>query len=96
MEPGKPAWRKIKEVFPEVINENRELNRVALGKLIFNDVEKRRILNEITHPEIHRRIYMDIFKSFVSGSNYVVLDLPLLYETGVFLDFIHKVIVVTW
>ncbi|KAL5274783.1 dcakd family protein [Megaselia abdita] len=95
VEPGKPAWRRIKEVFPEVIGKNRELDRDALGKLIFNDIEKRRVLNEITHPEIHRRIFLDIFKNLVSGKNYVVLDLPLLFETGVLLDFIHKVITVT-
>lgn len=96
VEPGKPAWRKIKEVFPEVIDENRELDRNALGKLIFNDIEKRRVLNQITHPEIHRRIFIEIFKHLFSGSKYIVLDLPLLFETGILLDFIHKIICVTW
>ncbi|KAL5280460.1 dcakd.2 family protein [Megaselia abdita] len=94
VEPGKPAWKKIKEVFPEVIDGNGELNRDALGKLIFNDIEKRRILNQITHPEIHRRIFLDICKNFVCGTNYVILDLPLLFETGIFLGFIHKIICV--
>lgn len=69
---------------------------MALGQLVFNDLEKRRILNYITHPEIHRTIYKQIVKYFFLGRNFVVLDLPLLFETGRFLPYIHKIITVTW
>ncbi|XP_055377843.1 dephospho-CoA kinase [Condylostylus longicornis] len=96
VEPGKPAWHQIKKVFgDEVIQENGEINREILGKLIFNDKELRRKLNEITHPTIHRTIFLQVFHEFVRGTNYVVMDLPLLFETGILLDFIHKIICVT-
>lgn len=80
----------------EILLPNGEINRIALGQLVFNDVEKRRILNYITHPLIHRTIYMEIIKYFVLGHNFVVLDLPLLFESGRFLPYVHKIITVTW
>ncbi|KFB52049.1 hypothetical protein ZHAS_00020233 [Anopheles sinensis] len=97
VEPGRPAWHKIKATFGETVfdADSGELNREALGRLIFDDVEKRRLLNEITHPEIHRIIYKEVIKSFFLGYNFVVLDLPLLFETRVMLHYIHKIITVT-
>lgn len=98
VEPGKPAWHKIKAAFGDGVfhSDSGELNRDALGKLIFDSVEKRRILNEITHPAIHRIIYKEVVKFFFLGHNFVVLDLPLLFETGVMINLMHKIITVTW
>jgi dephospho-CoA kinase len=97
VEPNKPAWKKLKAAFgDEIFLENGELNREALGKLVFDDIEKRRILNDITHPEIHSTMYKEIIKYFLLGFNFVVLDLPLLFETGVMLNYLHKIITVTW
>lgn len=97
MEPGKPAWNKIKQAFGDgVFKETGELDREALGKVIFDDPQKRGILNKITHPEIHRTIYKEIIKCFFVGHSFVVLDLPLLFETGVLLSYLHKIITVTW
>lgn len=80
----------------DILLPNGEINRIALGQLVFNDVEKRGILNYITHPPIHQTIYKQIIKYFVLGHNFVVLDLPLLFESGRFLPYIHKIITVTW
>lgn len=96
VQPGKPAWKKIRAEFGEtVFRENGELNRNALSQVIFNDKEKRGALNQITHPEIHRIMYSQVIKYFFLGHNFVVLDLPLLFETGVMLDYIYKIITVT-
>lgn len=97
VEPGKTAWKKIKKEFGDgVFKENGELDRDALGKLIFDDIEKRRTLNNITHPEIHCTIYKEVVRFFFLGHNFIVLDLPLLFETGVMLNYLHKIITVTW
>ncbi|XP_061392477.1 dephospho-CoA kinase [Musca vetustissima] len=96
VEPGTPCWHKIKEVFgDEVFLPTREINRAALGKAIFNDKELRGKLNKITHPVIHRTIFKEVFKHFMTGKAWIVLDLPLLFETGILMDFIHKIICVT-
>ncbi|XP_076748998.1 dephospho-CoA kinase [Xylocopa sonorina] len=96
VEPGKPAWHKIwKEFGPEVFLDTNELDRVKLGDIIFNDVEKRKKLNAITHPHIYKEIYWQTFKYFLQGHQFVVMDLPLLFETGHMLNYLHKIIVVT-
>lgn len=84
------------DIGEEILMPNGEINRSKLGQLVFDDVEKRRFLNSITHPEIHRTIYKQILRHLFLGYNFVVLDLPLLFETGRFLPYIHKIITVTW
>jgi dephospho-CoA kinase len=97
VEPGKPVWKKIKEQFGnEVFNEDLTLNRDKLGQVIFDDIEKRRILNRLTHPVIHRTIYKEVFRYFFMGKNFVVLELPLLFEVNSnLINYIHKIICVT-
>lgn len=64
--------------------------------MIFDDVEQRRVLNRLTHPVIHRTIYKEVFKYFFRGKNFVVLELPLLFEVNSnLLNYIHKIICVT-
>lgn len=97
VEPGKPVWKKIKEHFGDaVFNDDQTLNRDKLGQVIFDDIEQRRVLNRLTHPVIHRTIYKEVFKYFFKGKNFVVLELPLLFEVNSnLLNYIHKIICVT-
>lgn len=96
VEPGKPAWHKIQKEFgSDVFLSTKELDRSKLGDLIFNDVEKRKKLNAITHPDIYRQIYWQTLKYLLQGHSFVVMDLPLLFETGHMLNYLHKIIVVT-
>lgn len=96
VEPGKPAWSKIKEAFGEgVFLPDGNLNREELGKIIFDSPDQRKTLNEITHPEIHKTMYKEVLKYFFLGHNFVVMDLPLLFETGIMLNYLHKIITVT-
>lgn len=69
MEPGTAAWKKIKEEFgDEVFLPSGQLNRERLGEIIFENVDKRRKLNEYTHPEIHRTIMFEVLKHFMTGN----------------------------
>ncbi|KAH8248403.1 hypothetical protein KR032_006777 [Drosophila birchii] len=96
VEPGQPCWRQIREIFgDEVLLPSKEINRAALGKMIFEDKELRGKLNKITHPTIHRKIFWRVCKLLVTGHAWIVLDLPLLFETGILMDFIHKIICVS-
>lgn len=95
VEPGKPAWVQIRREFgSEVLLGDGRLNRPALGRIVFGDHEKRRKLNRITHPEIHKEMAFQSLKLFLRGRQFVVVDVPLLYETKTMLRFVHKVIVV--
>ncbi|XP_054271876.1 dephospho-CoA kinase domain-containing protein-like [Macrosteles quadrilineatus] len=96
VEPGKVAWKKIRQEFgEEVFHPSGELNREALGDIIFDDPKKRRKLNEITHPEIYKELLWAAVRCFFQGHQFIVMDLPLLFESGAMLDYIHKIIVVT-
>lgn len=71
-----PVKEKIKKAFGEGIYKNDELDRKALGEIVFRDKEKRQVLNEIEHPEIYRIILEEIKNS----KGRVFVDIPLLFE----------------
>ncbi|XP_059488591.1 dephospho-CoA kinase [Neocloeon triangulifer] len=96
VEPGRKAWKAIRKEFGEsVFYDDGQLNREALGDLIFNDVDKRKKLNEITHPEIYKEMLKAAWNHLLDGHQFIVMDLPLLFESGRMLNFLHKIIVVT-
>eukprot|EP00088_Acartia_fossae_P005394 TRINITY_DN1237_c0_g1_i1.p1 TRINITY_DN1237_c0_g1~~TRINITY_DN1237_c0_g1_i1.p1 ORF type:complete len:244 (-),score=69.36 TRINITY_DN1237_c0_g1_i1:177-908(-) len=96
VEPGRKAWRAIKEEFgPCVFHENGELNRAALRTIIFEDEDQRQKLNRITHPEIYKEMIWEAIKCAVQGHQFILMDLPLLFEAGVMVPYMHKIIVVT-
>ncbi|XP_012257854.1 dephospho-CoA kinase [Athalia rosae] len=96
VEPGKRAWHKIRKEFgTEVFYESGHLDRTKLGDLIFNDIELRKKLNAITHPDIYREMCWEALKCLFRGYPFIVMDLPLLFETGHMLNYLHKIIVVT-
>ena len=97
VEPGRKAWRQIRAEFgPEFFHpETGELDRAKLRKVIFEDAGEREKLNRITHSEIYREMFWEAMKCAVAGHQYVILDLPLLFEAGVMVDYMHKIIVVS-
>lgn len=94
-EPGEKAYKNVVAVFgPGVLDENKEINRSALGDLIFNDSALRKKLNSITHKEIRLRMLWKILKAFLCGHRFVVLDIPLLIETKAMLPLLKHIVVV--
>lgn len=77
-----------------VINEDGTLNRKNLGKIVFNNDEKLRKLNELTHPAIRKMIKDDLDEYEKNGSKMVVIDAALLIE-GDFMNMLDLVIVIT-
>ncbi|XP_007908382.1 dephospho-CoA kinase domain-containing protein [Callorhinchus milii] len=89
------SYRLIVRYFgKEILLENGEINREMLGSIIFSDNEKRGLLNSITHPEIHKAMLKQIFKHFIQGYRYVILDVPLLFEANKLTKFMKHTIVV--
>jgi dephospho-CoA kinase len=83
VQPGMPAWREIVEHFgPGVLFFNRQLNRHALASVIFHDPQERAKLEEFTHPPIKDMIREQILIARKSGAKVALLEVPLLYETG--------------
>ncbi|XP_006833778.1 PREDICTED: dephospho-CoA kinase domain-containing protein [Chrysochloris asiatica] len=95
VQPGYPAYRRIVEAFgTEVLLENGDINRKVLGDLIFNQPDLRQLLNTITHPEILKEMMKETFKYFLQGYRYVILDIPLLFETKKLLKYMKHTVVV--
>jgi dephospho-CoA kinase len=79
--PGTPGLAEVERAFGrQVIREDGALNREALARIVFNDPDKRTILESITHPRIGERT-KELFES-AGPDDVVVHDVPLLVELG--------------
>ena len=64
-------------------------------KYCVQDEDQRQKLNRITHPEIYKEMWWEAAKCAASGYQYIIMDLPLLFEAGIMVPYMHKIIVVT-
>lgn len=65
--------------FPSV-NDHGQINRKALGELVFNDILAKSDLEQIFHPLVYETLKTKINQHL--SDPWVVLDIPLLYESG--------------
>jgi dephospho-CoA kinase len=85
VEPGTAALARIAEEFgAEIIRPDGSLDRTALGTLIFQDAERREVLNSITHPAV-KALARELIQDAAARDPHavVVYDVPLLVEAGV-------------
>lgn len=93
--PGEKAYESIVEAFGEsILLPDKELDRPALGSIIFADESKRKLLNSIIHPAIRERIFQQKDAHIKAGERCVVLDIPLLFE-GNYSKVVDRTIVVS-
>lgn len=94
-EPGQPALEEIRRDFgDEVIGPGGRLDRQALAQRVFSDEAARQRLNAITHPLVGLWMGARIAEAAERGDQILVLDAPLLFETG--LDGATEATVVVW
>ncbi|CAI5948339.1 unnamed protein product [Closterium sp. NIES-64] len=78
-----PAYSQVvKEFGPSVLTSEGEIDRDKLGEIVFVNANKRRKLNSIMHPHIAYAIARQLFSHWWANHPLVILDAPLLYETG--------------
>ncbi len=83
MAKGTPGYREILATFGQVILfSNGEIDRKALGRIIFENTDKRKKLEKITHPLILREMEAQIDYLENSGARAVFVEVPLLVEVG--------------
>lgn len=81
--PGTPARASIRERFGNgVFGVDGDLDRRALGAIVFSDVTARRALERIIHPAVYGAIQGWFDRQRESGAAVAVADIPLLFETG--------------
>lgn len=79
-------------VFPQVVSTfegediltpDGRIDRLKLGSIVFQDSQKRRRLNRITHPKIMMVLLKRLLRGVFFGSNdLTIADIPLLFESG--------------
>lgn len=83
VEPGTIGLAKIREHFGEsVLKATGELNRQALGSIVFSDSDQRKALDTILFEELNQAISQQIAEWVAKDVPLVVVDVPLLYEAG--------------
>ncbi len=79
--PGSAGFKEIIEEFGEdLLTAEGNLNRKKLGEIVFSDKEALSKLNAIVHPLVIENIRQMLVK--IECSPCVVLDVPLLFESG--------------
>jgi len=78
--PGSPALAAVIEAFGRtILTEDGALDRPQMRRIVFADSDKRRRLETILHPLIRQAA---LAKAAASDAVYVILVVPLLFETG--------------
>lgn len=78
---GGAAVGPVGEAFPGTVRDSR-VDREALRKAVLGKPEAMAKLNSIVHPLIGRSRAEAFEAATASGADMIVLDVPLIYETG--------------
>ncbi|USK79027.1 dephospho-CoA kinase [Peribacillus frigoritolerans] len=82
VEPGEEAYHQVVEAFGEdILLTDGNIDRIKLGSIIFNDQEKRLLLNGIVHPAVRNWMRVKTEAALSSGEETVFMDIPLLFES---------------
>lgn len=86
VEPGSEGLEQIRAAFGEqIFDEANNLDRKALGDIVFNDSDKRKALEKIIHPLVRERAKSIL--ATLPQDSIVVYTVPLLVEANVNLPF---------
>ena len=79
MEPNGKAVAPVKKLFPNIV-ENDNIDRKALGSVVFNNNKALASLEAILHPLVQNMQHEFLRQKAKSRETLVVLDIPLLFE----------------
>jgi dephospho-CoA kinase len=79
--PGSEGLREMVQAFgQEILMEDGNLDRKALGDIVFRNPEALARLNEIVHPKVSAEMARRLMLALESDASLVALDIPLLFE----------------
>ena len=81
---NQPAYHDIVRRFgASILDPEGQIDREALGTIVFNDKNAKQALNEIVHPRVHEVMQQHIHAlARTHPEDPVILDVPLLIESG--------------
>ena len=92
-EVGGAAVGPIGELFPEAVRDGA-VDRAALGRIVLKDGAKLAALEKMVHPLAGATQVDFLNAQMAAGATHVLLDIPLLFETGGH-EFVDCVVVVS-
>ncbi|KAL1133012.1 hypothetical protein V6Z11_A12G011700 [Gossypium hirsutum] len=89
------GYKKVVAAFgPDILQDDGQVDRLKLGRIVFSDASKRQLLNRLLAPYISSGIFLEVLKLWIKGHKVIILDIPLLFEAK--MDKWTKPIVVVW
>lgn len=93
--PAGLAMPQIEAEFgPQAIDAQGALNRDFMRQLVFEDPSARQRLEAIIHPLVQSLTHQQALQAEAAGAKVLVLDIPLLVESGYWLQHVDHVLVV--
>jgi dephospho-CoA kinase len=90
---GQPAWHEIVDVFGcEILGPDREIDRGALGAIVFSDRDALERLEQIVHPRV---IAATKVRIAASEADLIVIEAIKLIESGMVIQLCDTLWVVT-
>ncbi|AWP17790.1 putative bifunctional coenzyme A synthase isoform 2 [Scophthalmus maximus] len=90
-QPGEAAYHRVIEEFgSDIVNEDKTINRRALGRKVFGNQERLKALTNIVWPEIALLVKSTISQAREEGKQVCVVDAAVLLEAG-WTDMVHEV-----
>ena len=87
------AIQEIKLVFGDAIfDKDNRLDRKKLREIIFSEKDQKINLEKILHPKILEEVMKRL--NVLSNESYVVIDIPLLFETNQYTSLISRSLVI--
>jgi dephospho-CoA kinase len=82
MRQGRPVFEAVVREFGRaILGPDGEIDRVRLGRIVFEDPGKRAVLNALVHPAVRQAI-QDWLAGLPADCRAAVVIIPLLYEAG--------------
>lgn len=83
LEKGTQVYHEVIRYFSsDIVLTDQSINRKQLGRIIFANKAKREILNSIVHPHVIAIVEAELNQYIEHGEEMVVVDVPLLFESG--------------
>mgnify|MGYP003326111870 FL=1 len=79
IERGTPGFDEVVATFGDSVLKDGEINRRALGEIIFADPEKRKALEAIIHPKVQQALATA--RKALGDNDILIYEIPLLVET---------------
>ena len=95
MKTGTICFKNIIDYFgTQILDLHGNIHRKKLSKLVFNDIKKRKKLEELTHPFIYENFFNHLKKISNNNPNSIIqVVIPLLIEFNL-ISFFDKIIIV--